>query len=375
MESVRGFPLSSGFTNQRTRTIEGYYDKYRYDSDGKLISIPSITIEGEEFDKALRIPKYHVVEQDGYIWVWMGKDKPVGEPMEVPSVGEYVWNQQTQWIEADPTLCLQHEMDWPSSLSQDRLFWAHRRSIIPLRKSMTLEQPYETRVTEKGFEIFQPPTSSASDSKIRQARSSAFSLPDRVVHQKLLKRAFWRGFGDFMSIAHFIPEIDPLTGKIITRAEYMWTPLLLPGYAFQRNKITTLSRHIPGALPSYRKEDKIVLETLQANINHWAAVETLQVSPSYVDIDAKPQEASEVPKDEAAVATTPSPISHTISQAMTVIGATPAFGTEVAVDSPASAVRNILQLGASDTWTPENANVIIPGGRHVGSFRVTHIDS
>ena len=381
MDNVRGFPLSGGFANQRTRTIESYYDKYRYDSDGKLISVPSATTEGEEFDKTLRIPKYHIVEADGYIWVWMGKGKPVGEPLEIEGIGEYVWNQQTQWIEADPSLCLQHEMDWPSSLAQDRLYWAHRRSLIPLRKAMTLEQPYETRVTEQGFEIFQPPTESATSAKLRQARTSTFTLPDRVVHQKLLKRAFWRGFGDFMSIAHFIPEIDVLTGKIITRAEYMWTPLLLPGYAFQRNKLTTLSRHIPGSLPLYRKTDKAVLEEWQKNLNHWAAVEALQVSPSFVDIDAVRNGTVETENaapsvDTSIVADSPV-VSHSVatSSSVAVIGAAPAFGPEVAIDSPAAAVRNILQLGASETWTSDNAKVVIPNGRHVGKFRVTHSDS
>jgi hypothetical protein len=364
--------MSSGFSNQRTRTIEGAYDNYRYDSDGKLIAVPSgKTIEeyGTEIDSSLRIPKYHVVEQDGYIWVWTGKDKPQGDPLEITGVGDYIWTQQTMAINADPNLCLQLEMDWPSSYAQDRLKWAHRRAILPFQKSITLDQPYEARSTEHGFELFQPPTKAATDAKIRQSCSSVFSLPDRVVHQKFLKRAFWKGFGDFMSVAHFVPVVDPITGVVTTRAEYMWTPLVLPGYAFQRNKITTYPNILSSIILSDRQQDKNTLETLQSNINHWNAVDRLGVHPSFVDITITGPGEEGAPNASASS-------SNTISTSRALAtGARPAFGPETTIDSPANAVANILQLAVDGQWNTENGKIIIPDGRHLGTFRVTHADS
>jgi len=366
-DSVRGFPLSDAFTNPRTRAIESYYDKFRYNADGQLVAVPSGPIGGEfgkELDPSLRIPKYHVVEQDGYIWVWTGKNKPEGDPMDIASVGDYVWNQQTLLIEADPNLCLQLEMDWASSLSQNRLHWAHRRSIIPLRKSMTLEQPYEARTTDTGITIFQPPTNSAADEKLRQARTSTFYLPDRVIHQKLLKRPFWRGFGDFMSIAHFVPLVDPISGKVTTRAEYMWTPLVLPGYAFQRNKITTIPASIASIIPSHRKQDKRTLEALQSNINYWAAVDSLGTHPHFIPIE---QETVAETNEGASTSVSPS---HSLTNA-----AQAAFGPDCTFDSPSKAVLSIIQHHVNGTWDKDTAHSIVPTGRHVGIFRVTHADS
>lgn len=365
-DSIRGFPLSSGFYNKRTRGLESGYDKYRYDAEGKVVGVPS-SKEGEleygkELDRTLRVPKYHVMEQDGYVWVWMGKEQPQEEPMPIPGVADYIWNQQTMMIDADPNLCLQLEMDWPSSLVQGRLSWAHRRSIIPLSKTMTMDQPFEARATEFGFEIFQPPTTTMADLKLRQAPSSAFYLPDRVVHQKLLKRKFWRGFGDFMSIAHFVPVVDPITGKITTRAEYMWTPFLLPGYAFQRNKLTTWPAWMSFFICPNRLYDKQVLETLQSNRNHWDAVDALDTHPQFLTLEDGPLSA---PLASAPVATT---------QALTT-GARPAFGPEIKFDSPSLAVANITQLAANGQWNEENAHIIVPGGRQTGTFRVTHADS
>ena len=386
-EGVRGFPLSLGLSNQRTRALESPYDAYRYDSDGKLVAIPSMKTEhpwGKEIDSTLRIPKYHVAEADGYIWIWTGKKAPEEEPLTIPGVADYIWNQETLMIDADPTLCLQLEMDWASSYTQNRMQWAHRRAVLPFKKSITLERPFEVRSTETGFELITPPTKSPEDTKPRQAITSAFSLPDRVVHQKLLKRRFWRGFGDFVSVAHFVPIIDPITKKITTRAEYMWTPLILPGYAFQRNKLATLPASISKFIPSYRKHDKATLEILQHNINHWNAVDALDVNPHFMTIEASDAAAATTTVDTTAAAaaasssssSSSSTISDLLQSRSLVLGAaSPCFGPDVPVDSPSSAVFNVLQLAASDSWNAENAKIIVPEGRQVGTFRAAHVDS
>lgn len=366
--------MSLGAANQRTRALESSYDGYRYDSDGKLIAIPGMKTEnewGKEIDSSLRIPKYHTAEADGYIWIWTGKNAPEDEPMPIPGVADYIWNQETVMIDADPTLCLQLEMDWASSYTQNRIQWAHRRAVLPFKKAIALEHPFEARSTESGFELIAPPTKTATDTKPRQSITSAFSLPDRVVHQKLLKRRFWRGFGDFVSVAHFVPIVDPITGKITTRAEYMWTPLILPGYAFQRNKLTTLPASVAPFVPSYRKSDKVTLEALQANINHWDAVDALDVNPHYMTIEVAPSD--ELTEPTEASPTNLSDLAQ--SRALMVSGATACFGPSTIVDSPSAAVFNVLKLAAAESWNPETAQQVIPEGRQVGKFLVHHADS
>lgn len=361
--------MSLGASNQRTRSLESAYDGYRYDSDGKLVAIPGMKVEqewGVEIDPSLRIPKYHVAETDGYIWIWTGKEAPEAEPMPIPGVADYIWNQETLMIDADPTLCLQLEMDWASSYTQQRLQWAHRRAVLPFRKAIALEQPFEARSTETGFELIAPPTKKPEDPKPRNCVTSTFALPDRVIHQKLLKRRFWRGFGDYVSVAHFVPIVDPITGKVTTRAEYMWTPLVLPGYAFQRNKLTTLPEAVSKWLPSSRKADKATLETLQSNINHWNAVDALDVNPHFLTI-----EAIERPSHDATA--TPSDLVQ--SKSLMVGGASACFGPATSVDSPSSAVLNALKLAAANAWSTDSAREIVPEGRQVGKFLVSHPDA
>lgn len=354
-DSMRRFPLSSGFYNPRTRAIESPFDRYRYDSEGKLVGVPSDNYDreyGAEIDSDLRIPKYHTFEQDGYIWLWAGSKTPSGEPLSIPGVADYIWNQQTQLIDADPTLCLQLEMDWPSSFVQNRSRWMFRRSLIPVQRSVALEQPYETRITPDGFEMFLPPTLSPQDEKPRQSATSTFSLPDRVVHQKLLKRRFWRGFGDFVSVSHFVPIINPITGKISTRAEYMWTPTILPGYAFQRNKLTTVPDFLAKLIPHHhRTQDKETLELWQQSINHWEKAEALPDQPCHVELHTEEPERSLVASVRSA------------------------FGDGTYADSPAAATMSILRLAAEDNWNTDSAKKIIPDGRHVGQFRMLHPDS
>lgn len=338
---------------------------------------------GAEIDPSVRIPKYHVAEADGYVWVWTGKEAPTDEPMAIPGVTDYIWTQETLLIDCDPTMALQLEMDWPSSYAQHRMSWAHRRALIGMQKPLALDQKFEVRTNETGFELFSPPTKASGDAKLRQAVTSTFALPDRVVHQKMLKRRFWRGFGDFTSVAHFVPVVDPITGKVTTRAEYMWTPFILPGYAFQRNKLATVPAFLSKLFPSRRRADKATLEVLQHNINHWNAVDALDVNPGYVPIEVVPVanegKSETVAKTDEATQSSPSTSAHThpingTSKSLT-IGARACFGPDVLIDSPSDAVLSVIQLAAADNWNSDSAHIVVPEGRQVGSFRVTHEDS
>ncbi|XP_049849412.1 uncharacterized protein LOC126318633 [Schistocerca gregaria] len=276
-EVKNGYSLLEGSTiNSRRGTIQCSYNGWRYDGNGNCISVPGIEPNHQGL-KNYRIASFPVCEQDGYVWVWLGDGKPSEQPPEVPfDMSQTIWNQQTQVIDSNPILCIQHEMDWASSFFQkDKMKWMNRRLIPGLYKPAQIVHPYHLTLKSDGFELYHPPigqkksVSALSDmidsnGKLpRNGCTSEFSASSaRVIHRKWLKYHFWRKFGDYTDIVHFVPLIDPVTRHISTRVEYMWTPWLLPGYSFQRNQITSLPSWIPWALPRTRKADKRHLQSI-----------------------------------------------------------------------------------------------------------------
>ena len=78
----RNTPLSKG-------TIENGcivcpYHSWKYDDEGRCVEIPSEGPNQNRSSKSI-VEKFPVVERDGLIWVWMGKDTPPDkEPFSMP---------------------------------------------------------------------------------------------------------------------------------------------------------------------------------------------------------------------------------------------------------------------------------------------------
>lgn len=94
----RGTKLSKGHCSKVGITCP--YHGWTFGSEGEVISIPS---EGPENDKlstrsqnkAWKVQAYPTVEQDGVIWVWMGRGEPktAAPPWRFPYFGDKKWTQ------------------------------------------------------------------------------------------------------------------------------------------------------------------------------------------------------------------------------------------------------------------------------------------
>lgn len=65
------------------------YHGWQFDGQGQCVGIPSLCA-GDRIPKGSQVPSYPLVEQDGYLWVFMG-ESPEGLPYRIPHVGERGW--------------------------------------------------------------------------------------------------------------------------------------------------------------------------------------------------------------------------------------------------------------------------------------------
>lgn len=67
------------------------YHGWQFDGQGQCVGIPSLCA-GDRIPKGSQVPSYPVIEQDGYLWVFMG-DSPHGLPYRIPHASESGWGQ------------------------------------------------------------------------------------------------------------------------------------------------------------------------------------------------------------------------------------------------------------------------------------------
>ena len=67
------------------------YHGLQFDGQRQCVGIPSLCA-GDRLPKGAQVPSYPVVEQDGYLWVFMG-ESPSGLPYRIPHAGERGWGQ------------------------------------------------------------------------------------------------------------------------------------------------------------------------------------------------------------------------------------------------------------------------------------------
>jgi phenylpropionate dioxygenase-like ring-hydroxylating dioxygenase large terminal subunit len=73
----RRFPLSMS-RRDGDRIVCGYHG-FTYDSDGSCVYVPAQT----RIPRTARVPSYPVLEQDSFVWVWIG-DKAPTDPATIP---------------------------------------------------------------------------------------------------------------------------------------------------------------------------------------------------------------------------------------------------------------------------------------------------
>ena len=108
----RNAPLSVGkVVGQR---IECRYHGWQFGTDGRCLKIPGLCAEMEQ-KIARNVPRFAVLEQDGFVWVYATPDvEPQGRPFAVPALGEGgVEVRRTVRVESPLHAALENALDVP----------------------------------------------------------------------------------------------------------------------------------------------------------------------------------------------------------------------------------------------------------------------
>jgi phenylpropionate dioxygenase-like ring-hydroxylating dioxygenase large terminal subunit len=195
----RGAPLSFGKIVQGT--LECPYHGWRYGVNGACTHIPSLA-ENEEIPKGAEIPAFPCLEEDGYVWVWIGDTGP--DPERSPKLWDfsrYCWHQGSVLMGCHATRAIENNLDWCHPTFTHR--WTHGQFYSNFFGGFR-EQRYEIRLTDTGLVIFAPVTPSPeAPIPERLAIRLDFELPNRV------RAEFWRPIHQVIWM-HFLP-IGPNT--------------------------------------------------------------------------------------------------------------------------------------------------------------------
>lgn len=110
----RNLELSQG------RTVEGciecQYHGWRYNGAGALTAVPSLG--SKSCLPNHRVRAFPTVEQDGFIWVFLGRGSPQCRPFQFPHYGEQGWTtfRMKTRFEASVEACLENFLDCPHTV-------------------------------------------------------------------------------------------------------------------------------------------------------------------------------------------------------------------------------------------------------------------
>jgi nitrite reductase/ring-hydroxylating ferredoxin subunit len=197
------------------------YHGWQYAPSGRCVHVPSYC-EGTAIPEGFKVRAYPCVEQDHYIWVWLGEGEPTHPPAAIPGAHEFAWKQGSVEARCNAQLFLENMMDGAHPVFAHP--GAHPAYFFHLLNGFK-EYEYEVRVTADGYTLFYPPADSADAPPPAEAASVAsFFLPDRVtVFQK-------GGVTDFFNVLHMVPtgptscRVEWLTRKRGDTPEVQWCP-------------------------------------------------------------------------------------------------------------------------------------------------------
>jgi phenylpropionate dioxygenase-like ring-hydroxylating dioxygenase large terminal subunit len=110
----RNIELSGGCV--RDGVIECPYHGWCYNGNGSLVRVPSL---GENAKlPPHRVRSFPVIEQDDYIWVFLGESAPKTEPLRFPYFGERRWTsfRMKTRFQATVDACLENFLDCPHTV-------------------------------------------------------------------------------------------------------------------------------------------------------------------------------------------------------------------------------------------------------------------
>ncbi|GAB4214940.1 MAG: Rieske 2Fe-2S domain-containing protein [Sandaracinaceae bacterium] len=126
----RNVPLSGGRC-ESDGTIECPYHGWRFDRDGTVRAIPSLT--GEIAAKARNVPSYPTIEQDGWVWVYQTPgEMPASRPHRFALLDAPGYTSVRQSVTAESTMysALENALDVPhTAFLHKGLFRSESRGV------------------------------------------------------------------------------------------------------------------------------------------------------------------------------------------------------------------------------------------------------
>jgi phenylpropionate dioxygenase-like ring-hydroxylating dioxygenase large terminal subunit len=170
----RGVRLSLGVVQDGTLAC-GYHG-WRYDGAGRCVEIPSLTAE-RRIPEGVGVGSFPCVEQDSYVWVWLGSGAPTPPP-RLAGLDRYRWLQGSMPFRCDALKVIENNLDWCHPVFAH--VGTHPYYFFNREVGFT-EYPYEVRVTERGMTLFAPVTDAADEPIPEHTVFVAhFELPDRI---------------------------------------------------------------------------------------------------------------------------------------------------------------------------------------------------
>lgn len=96
--SHRNVQLSRGWVKDGCLTCP--YHGWRFDAAGQCVHIPALCSD-DPLPKKSAVPDYPVIEQQGYIWVYVGEGVPADPPFTLPHMAEPGW----AWVRLKARVC------------------------------------------------------------------------------------------------------------------------------------------------------------------------------------------------------------------------------------------------------------------------------
>lgn len=238
----RGVQLSLG-----SLTAEGCiacrYHGWQYDRSGRCVHVPSLC-SGAPVPAGFKVRSFPCIEQDHYVWVWMGDGPPsVDAPPRIRGLEAHGWTQGVIESACDVDLLFDNILD----SSHIPFVHAGTHWGYFLNKMFGFKDyQYEVRTTDNGLAVFYPPTSSPEapghlDDKV--ASYLEFELPDRLY-------VFQRGVkSNFYLVLHMVSR-----GPGLTRVEWLMQ---------QRDRVQGVQWM--GSDNPTLQQDRTLLESAQGN--------------------------------------------------------------------------------------------------------------
>lgn len=124
----RNMALSRGKVTERG--LRCSYHGWVWDADGHCADIPASCEDCAVYEK-LQVPSYVTIEKQGFIWIWMGDDKVIGEPLDFPRFDDNGWHHWSmeRRFQGSAFHCVENFLDVPHTAHVHRGLFRGKESL------------------------------------------------------------------------------------------------------------------------------------------------------------------------------------------------------------------------------------------------------